>query len=161
MSHAFESLSQAFQTGGLEAALQTAAAEARDQGRYHELFEILKMRSRLRLGLPLLHDEKASLSEAQQRELEDGLLAACREVGYSLLAAGQIQDGWFYLRHLSEPEEVVAALKQIEVNDENLDQVLGLLLHEGLDSARGFQLVLKHHGTCNAITGAAEHVVWA
>jgi hypothetical protein len=47
---------------------------------------------------------------------------------------------------------VLSELENIEVNEDNLDQLLGLLLHEGLDIERGYRLVLEHYGTCNAIT---------
>lgn len=148
----FEQLQQAFKAGGIRSALGTAEAQLREQDRFHELFEILKMKSRNELGLPLLHQEEATLSDDQQRALEDGLLEACRDVGFALLNKGRIQDSWVYLRHLGENEKVVAQIRKIEPNEENLDQIIGLLLHEGLDSERGYELVLSNYGTCNAIT---------
>lgn len=153
MNDVFAELDQAHRAGGTGALLTTAEQHLRGQQRYHELFEILKMKARQQLGLPLLHNESSdSLSEEDQRRLEDKLLETCRDVGLSLLRAGQIQDGWLYLRHLADHKLVLAEMAKVEVNEENLDQVLAVLLHEGLDTRRGYELVLEHYGTCNAIT---------
>ncbi len=153
MNEVFTKLDQAHRTGGSDALLTAAEQHLRGQQRYHELFEILKMKARQQLGLPLLHNEGSdSLGEEDLRLIEDKLLETCRDVGLSLLRAGQIQDGWLYLRHLADNKLVLAEMANIEVNEENLDQVLGVLLHEGLDTRRGYELVLEHYGTCNAIT---------
>lgn len=152
MSDAFDQLQQAFSTGGIEATLAAAEQQLREQQRLHELFEVLKMKSRQQLGLPLLHQEDSKLSETEQRAVEDGLLDACRDVGFALLRSGQIQESWMYLRHLGENDSILDELNKVEVSEDNVDQVIGLLLHEGLDSKRGYQLVLQHYGTCNAIT---------
>lgn len=152
MSEVFDQLSTAFAAGGITSALDAAEARFREEHRFHELFEILKMKSRVELGLPLMHEDQEAIDDVQQRALEEALLEACRVVGYALLDQEQIQDAWFYLRHLGENDQVAAALNQVEVSDENLEQLLGVLLHEGLDAERGYQLVLQYHGTCNAIT---------
>ena len=47
---------------------------------------------------------------------------------------------------------MLAELNKLEVTDDNLESVIGLLLYEGLDCDRGYQLVLEQYGTCNAIT---------
>jgi hypothetical protein len=148
----FEQLSKEYESGGIAAALAAAESQLRSEKRYHELFEILKMRSRQSLGLPLLHEPDRDVSDEAQRSLEDGLLSSCRDVGFALLGEGQIQDSWVYLRHLDENEVVLKELQKLDVTEENLEQVLGLLLHEGLDCEAGYAMVLEHHGTCNAIT---------
>ena len=152
MSQIFEQLSNEFAAGGIGAALSIAEKELRDGKRYHELFEVLKMQSREQLGLPLLHQEGQQTSEEHQRALEDGLISACRDVGFALLDDGQIQDSWVYLRHLNDNDAVLEKVHKLDVNDENLEQIVGLLLYEGLDSAAGYKLVLENYGTCNAIT---------
>ena len=148
----FQQLEHKLEAGGISAALQEAAEHLRRENRYHELFEVLKMESRNKLGLPLLHDANKQLTEQQQRQLEDDLLESCRTIGFALLEDGQIQDSWVYLRHLQENNVVLQKLKQVEPTDENLDQLIGLMLYEGLDCEAGYQLVLQHYGTCNAIT---------
>ena len=152
MTDFFQQLTNAYASSGLAAALDAAESQFRDAGRYHELFEVLRMKSRHRLGLQIMQSEPASLAAADQRALEDGLLAACRDVGYALLRSGQIQESWMYLRHLDENARIIEELRDVEITEQNLDQVLGLLLHEGLDCERGYQLVLERYGTCNAIT---------
>lgn len=152
MGSIFQQLQEDFQAGGLGAALATAEKTLRAEKRFHELFEVLKMRSRTHLGLPLLHDENLQLSEVDQRKLEDALLAACRDVGFALMHAGQVQESWGYLKHLTDHREVLAEINKLNVTEENVEAIIGLLLYEGLDCDRGFQLVLEKYGTCNAIT---------
>ena len=57
-----------------------------------------------------------------------------------------------YLRPLGENSAVAAALNQIEPNEENLAALIEIALQEGVSPARGFELVLRQYGTCNAIT---------
>lgn len=152
MSQIFEQLSKEFESNGIAAALTSAEKELRASKRFHELFEILKMQSREQLGLPLLHQEDQKTTDEQQRALEEGLLGACRDVGFGLLDEGQIQDSWVYLRHLGDNDLILEKVRKVKVTDENLDQILGLLLYEGLDPEAGYQLVLENYGTCNAIT---------
>lgn len=148
----FEQLASDFQTGGVAAALDRAEAKLRNERRFHELFEVLKMKTRQQLGLPILYEESNQLSETQQRQLEDALLAACEDVGFSLMRAGQVQESWGYLKHLPDRDSVLAELNKIEVNEDNLEAIVGLLLYEGLDCDKGYALVLERYGTCNAIT---------
>jgi hypothetical protein len=152
MNDVFNQFDEALSNGGIDGLLSAAEAHFRNENRFHELFEILKMQTRQRLGLPLVHEEGEELTEDAQRALEDGLLEACCEIGLLLLRSGQVQDSWHYLRHLSDNGIVLSELESIEVDENNLDQILGLLLHEGLDTERGYRLVLEHYGTCNAIT---------
>lgn len=152
MSDIFKQLAETFTSGGIDSALAAAETRLRAEKRYHELFEVLKMKSRQSMGLPLLHEDEQNISEADQRALEDGLVAACREVGFPMLRDGHIQDSWFYLRHVGDNQAVLQALRGLEVTEENLEQVVGLYLHEGLDCEAGYALVLEHYGTCNAIT---------
>src|SRR5438445_664571 len=94
----FDQLQSALDSGGAEAALDRAAALLRQQKKYHELFEVLKMQLRQKLGLPLLAgDATDGFSDEQRLALEDGLIGACREVGAALLTEGQIREGWMYL----------------------------------------------------------------
>jgi len=152
MTEIFQQLAADYQDGGMAAALEKAATTLREQQRYHELFEVLKMQTRQNLNLPLMYDDAAELSEEEQRSLEDALLEACADVGFSLMRAGQIQESWGYLKHLTDHDSVLTELNKLEVTDDNLEAMIGLLLYEGLDCDRGYQLVLEKYGTCNAIT---------
>ena len=155
----FDQLQSAFSSGGAEAALQRAAELLRQQKKYHELFEVLKMQVRRRLGLPLLPGASDDLPEEQRTKLEDGLIASCREVGSALLKEGKIREGWMYLRPVGDRNEAANLMGQIEANDENYEELIEVCLHEGVDVGRGYELVLEHYGTCNAITQYDSSVV--
>lgn len=118
-----------------------------------ELFEALKMQVRDRLGLPLLPGEdEQSRPEEIERQLELGLLDACREAGTILLEDGRVGEGWMYLRPTGDIELAKQMLAKIEITDDNYDDMIQVLLHEGVDVGRGFQAVIDHQGTCNSIT---------
>ncbi|QDT12531.1 hypothetical protein [Planctomycetes bacterium K23_9] len=118
-----------------------------------ELFEALKMRIRHGLGMPLLaSDDEATHPEDAERQLEAGLLDACRETGTMLIQDGRITDGWMYLRPTGDTSLARDLVQDIEINDDNYDDMIQVLLHEGVDVGRGFQAVLDHQGTCNSIT---------
>src|SRR5262245_5688078 len=149
----FDQLQSALAAGGPVAALQTAADLLRQQHKHHELFEVLKMQLRQRLGLPLLASESADgLSEEARTKLEEGLIGACREVGAALLKEGKIREGWMYLRPVGDRAEAAKLLGAIQASEENYEDLIDVCLHEGTDIGRGYGLVLEHYGTCNAIT---------
>lgn len=125
----------------------------REQRRPAELFEALKMRVRNRVGLPLVATEdETTRPDDIERQLEQGLLNACREAGTMLLQEGKVQEGWMYLRPTGDLELARRLLSDVEINDENYDEMIQVMLHEGVDVGRGYQAVLQHQGTCNSIT---------
>ena len=118
-----------------------------------ELFEALKMRTRHRLGLSLLPSaSQPSCPEEVERQLESGLLDACRETGMMLISDGRIGEGWMYLRPTGDLKLAKQLISGIAIDDENYDQMIQVLLHEGVDVTRGYQAVLDRQGTCNSIT---------
>jgi hypothetical protein len=146
-------LQQALERGGVDAALDQLAQYLREQKKFHELFEALKMKVRYELGLPLTYNDAGDeLDEKVRTKLEDGLIDACRDVGTALLRSGSIREGWMYLRPVGDRVAAAAELAKIEASEDNLDELIEVALHEGVDTARGYALVLEHHGTCNAIT---------
>jgi hypothetical protein len=149
----FDHLQATLNSRGPDAALEQSATILREQKKYHELFEVLKMQLRRKLGLPLLAGEATDgLSDEQRTKLEDGLISACREVGAALLSEGKIREGWMYLRPVGDKAEAARLLGQIEASDENYEELIDVCLHEGIDIGRGYGLVLERFGTCNAIT---------
>lgn len=149
----FVKLEAAYQQGGVAAALQALVDQLRGERKYHELFEALKMQVRQRIGLPLLYgDSSDELDEARRNQLEEGLIEACREVGTMLMSSGRIREGWMYLRPVGDKKSARELLSKIETDDDNIDEFVDVCLREGVDVHRGFSLVLKHFGTCNAIT---------
>jgi len=149
----FEKLVQSQQKGGAEAVLQILADHLREAKRFHELFEALKMQARLRAGLPLLYaDTPDDMTDAQRDRLEEGLLAACREVGTLLMQNGFVREGWMYLRPVGDRGLALQVLQSVPTEETNIEELIEVSLHEGVDVERGFRLVLENYGTCNSIT---------
>lgn len=122
-------------------------------GQYHELFEALKMKLRWDLGLPAAQVEpETPLDEETEIKLERGLIAACRRVGEAFFRAGKIREGWMYLRPVGDPKWIAEITSRVQVTDDNFDDLQQVLLHEGVDIRRGYQLSLERLGTCNSIT---------
>ncbi|MEM1224448.1 MAG: hypothetical protein AAGJ40_02060 [Planctomycetota bacterium] len=124
-----------------------------------ELFEALKMKTRLRLGMSMVPPPDAETTSdpsphgrQEERELEDGLLDACRQAGAMLIEDGKIAEGWMYLRPTGDTSLAKRLLSGVEITDENYDEMVQILLHEGVDLARGYRAVLTQQGTCNSIT---------
>lgn len=149
----YTQLQQAVRAGQPELGIEQLITHLRQQGQYHELFEALKMQMRMRLGLPAAQaDRQEKFDEATEQQLERGLLDACRTVGELFMQQGRIREGWMYLRPVGDREVAAAAVAEVQPTDENFDELLEVLLHEGVDIARGYALVLQRLGTCNSIT---------
>ena len=149
----FEQLEQQCTSGGVDAVLEHLITSLQQDKKHHELFEALKMQVRRRAGLPLLYGESGDDLDPKQRALlEDGLLGACRQVGTGLLEAGRVSEGWMYMRPVGDLAAAREMINKIEVQDDNVDEMVEVLLQEGVDPARGFSVVLQNYGTCNAIT---------
>jgi hypothetical protein len=156
----FDQLQEALERGGVSAALDRLAEYLRENKKFHELFEALKMKARHELGLPLTYSDTGDESDESTRtKLEDDLIEACRDVGTALLREGAIREGWMYLRPVGDRASAAIELAKLDANEENLDALIEVALHEGVDPKRGYGLVLEHHGTCNAITTYESVVV--
>lgn len=149
----YDELLQTRLGSGQQAAIDRLVAFLESEGRFHEMFEALKMQLRVRLGLPAAQlDRNEKLAANLEVQLEQGLIEACRRVGEGFFKQGKIREGWMYMRPVGDRASAAALLAQIEVNDENVDEMLEVLLHEGVDIARGYQTALDRLGTCNSIT---------
>jgi len=148
----FRELQAALQEDGVVAVLERLAEHLRQQKKFPELFEARKMQIRQRLGLPVDYRDTGELDEETGRRLEEGLLDACREAGMGLLAEGRVREGWLYMRPVGDKAAVARVLAELEVDEENVEEVIEVAFHEGVDVERGFRLILKHFGTCHAIT---------
>ncbi len=150
---AFDELDSRLSREGIDAVFARLASRLKDEKKYHELFDVLLMQSRSRLGLPaILTMPIDDLEEPLRSNVENAYLAACREVGTLLLADGKLREAWMYLRPVGDKQLVAAALAKIEPNDENVQDLIEIGLHEGVAPALGYSLVLQNYGTCNAIT---------
>ncbi|MEX2141209.1 MAG: hypothetical protein WD894_18230 [Pirellulales bacterium] len=149
----FDELESTLTCGGVEPALVQLAEHFRAERRYHELFDTRLMQARRQLGLPIvLTSPLDELPEPERSQLEDAYLEACREVGRLLLDEGKVREAWVYLRPTDQASAVAKALEKMEPTDDNLSDLIGVALHEGVAPAYGYSLILSHYGTCNAIT---------
>lgn len=149
----FSSLESALQEQGPDGVLDALEARLLADQRYHELFEVEKMRLRKRFDLPLVATGRDELPSGPLREqFDDGLVDACRRVGLLLMQAGRLREGWHYLRAAGDVTLVRQTLTQLQPSEDNLEEFLELAIQEGLDLQRGFQLMLEHYGVCNTIT---------
>ena len=131
-----------------------------DARRSMELFEVLKMRSRYRLGLPLIaSQDEPSRSESVEAALERGMVDACRVAGTMLLEDGKVAQGWMYLRPTGDLDLARRLLSNIEITPDNHEDMVGVLLNEGVDIGRGYTAVIERQGTCNAITTYQQAIV--
>jgi hypothetical protein len=149
----FDDLQQRLATGGMDSLFERLTSELKAERKYHEIFDVLLMRSRQRLGLPvILAGSIDDLEEPLRTQVEEAYLKSCREVGTLLLDDGRLREAWMYLRPVGDKQLVAAALAKIEPNEENLQDLIEIGLHEGIAPELGYRLVLQHYGTCNAIT---------
>ncbi|MFG0262922.1 MAG: hypothetical protein ACF788_11075 [Novipirellula sp. JB048] len=133
--------------------LDQMVAHFRENRQPMELFEALKMCVRHQLGLPVLSTEsEPPRADEIERQLESGLLDACREAGVMLIEDGKIGEGWMYLRPTGDLDLARQLIAKVEIDEDNYDAMIQVLLHEGVDVARGYQAVIDHQGTCNSIT---------
>jgi hypothetical protein len=148
----FAQMEERFRSHGPDALFEALAAHARDQLDHGLLFHTLAMQARLRLGLPLIElNPQPELSSEQRTAYEDALRAAARETGNLMLASGDIVAAWPYFKALGEHAPVAAAIEQVS-EGENLDGVIEIALQEGANIRKGFDLLIRTHGICSAIT---------
>ncbi len=149
----YSQLSELRESQGEVAVVDRVIEVLEAEGRYHELFEALKMRSRMSLGLvPTQTNRDEQLDEETELKIERALIEACRRVGEGLLRQGKVREGWMYMRPVGDVKAAADALAKIEPNEENTDALLEVLVHEGVNVRAGYQLALDRMGTCNSIT---------
>jgi hypothetical protein len=172
----FAALAETCRGRGPEAMLETLAGSLAARHRWHALFDLRMVEARQRLGLPLTGDV-GPLAEAARERLDERSLAACREVGWPLLAEGQVAAAWMYLRAAAAPDEVARRLAELadrvmppaddtgsgcysddEETQRFAQEILGVALWESVDPALGLALVLRTQGTCNAVTAYEQAV---
>ena len=173
----FDALEATVTSAGIRAMFALLAERLAAQQRWHALFDARLLEARATLGLPLagelaMEPEAASAPLASPRsEVDARSLAACREVGWPLVAEGQVAAGWMYLRAAVTPAEMaerlaglVAHLPAQELGaadtpaEETAQEIIHVALWEGIDPALGLSLLLARNGTCNAITAYEQAV---
>ena len=124
----------------------------RNAKKYPHCFEARMMRARLELGLPLIQTEGSPELPAEVRAAyEQALLEAARETGSLFLADGNIPGAWPYLRATGDSARVAEATERVGVG-EDADAVIQIALQEGVNPARGLELVFQKYGMCRALT---------
>jgi hypothetical protein len=148
----FDDLETALAKGGVAEVVETLAGRFKEEGKYHELFDLRLTQARHRHGLPLVSTRSLDeLEEPLRTKMEQAYLDACREVGSLLLDGGKVREAWVYLRAVGEKDAVRAALEKLTI-DENYESMIEMAIYEGIAPKYGFELVLKHYGLCNAIS---------
>lgn len=149
----FEELKSCLAAGGPSAVFERLAEQLIAEKKYHELFDLRLMQARCKHGLPaILTGPLSELSEDLQEKIESTQLEACREVGTYLLEEKNLTEAWMYLRVVGAREQVAAVLESFEPDEEQIDVAIQIALQEGVAPRRGFEWVLEHYGTCNAVT---------
>lgn len=149
----YDEIEQAVAGGDRQSAVDRLIVHLEGEKKYHELFEALKMRLRLTLDLtPAQAENEQRLDDETELKLEQGLVDACRHVGECLFREGKVREGWMYMRPVGDRKAAAKAMEAVQPNDENVDELLEVLLHEGVDIRRGYKLALDQLGTCNSIT---------
>ncbi len=158
----FDQLSQSRQEGGADALFETLLAALREQQDYHRLFDAKMLQKKHQFGLPLAQPTSlANVPEEKRKEFEQCYVDAARETGELFLAAGSIPQAWVYLRTIQEPDKVTEAIEALDVhrnNDDELEELLNVALTEGANPAKGIELMLHTHGTCNTITAMDQQI---
>ncbi len=151
--NSFDELKSVAQQRGVEAVFEHLIEKLRQEKSIHELLQVRLMQCRYQFGLPVAQPPALDkLDEPLRTKVEDGYISAYREAGQLLLESGRIREAFMYLRPLGDTAELAEALNRIEPDDENLDEIVEIAIHEGLAPRRGFELVLHEYGICNAIT---------
>ncbi|QDT56213.1 hypothetical protein Pan44_42650 [Caulifigura coniformis] len=123
---------------------------------FHRLFDARLVRKKFELGLPLNRPSSLSdVPEPLRKEVEAAYIEAARDAGRRFLDAGEIGQAWTYYQVLREPEPVARALDALSPaaeSSDRLEELIHVALIQGVNPAKGLQLMLKAHGTCSTIT---------
>ena len=152
MDDVFDLIEQAAQHGGAQSALAQLVTISQRDKNYPLLFEARLMQARHKIGLPLIfHESLDELPQSERQPYEEAMKEAARETGGLYLADGDILRAWPYFRAIGDSAPVADALAKIESHDQ-LDGIIELAFGQGVNPRKGFELLLKHHGICRAIT---------
>ena len=158
----FDQVRQALDSGDVDGGFELAIERFRREGSYPLIFEARLMRKRLELGMPLIQTEPwRNLSPEVQESYERATVEAAREVGALFLDDGQISRAWPYFRALGEKDAIRRAIEACEAEQagDALDGIIEVAYHEQVCPRKGFEMILKHYGTCRAITNFSQYPV--
>ena len=156
----FDTLDQTLEASGPSALVDALIRDLEDRRAYRSLLDALLLKARLELGLPLIPPKSSSAwEESIKTAYEDRYVEAIRTVGAKLLGERDIAGAWPYYRAIAEPGPISAAIDAFESDgsDERLHGIVEVAFNQGANPAKGYELILKHYGTCSAVT-AFEHL---
>ncbi len=158
-SSAFKQAERALQAGGEQAVFDVLTQTFMQDKDYAKLFQLRVLRKRLDLGLPLIQNGPGEDIPADKRpEYEQAFVQAAREAGELFLAENDIPRAWPYFRAIGEPAPVVAAIERTDEH-ENMAAIIEIAYQEQIHPRKGFELILKHHGICRAISSVFQYPV--
>ncbi len=146
-------VSHLLDVGNSAAGLEKLAAYFQSTSQFDRLFEVRKMQSRLRLGVPVVYSSRpAHLDDETQRELEKDLAAAALDCGQKLASLGDIAGAWNYLRAVDDTLAVRAALEGSPLDEEGTHAAIDICLNHQAHPELGMKLAVSKLGTCTSIT---------
>ncbi|WP_437224837.1 hypothetical protein SH661x_003804 [Planctomicrobium sp. SH661] len=152
----FEQIEKIRNEQGAAAALEQLVATLREQKEWHNLFDARMLQKKHALGLPLSRPTSLQdVPEVHRKSIEETYLLAAREAGEGFLADGDILNAWMYFKVVREPEKVAQALNELpdEISDyQQLDRMVQIALHQGVNPAKGVRWMINGHGLCSTIT---------
>lgn len=150
----FDQLQTALQRETPEAAIDRLCAALRDRKDYAALFYALLLKKRHELGVsPIPSGPSQELPAEAHEPYEDAIRAAGRLVGRLYLDEGNIPQAWVYFRMLGEPGPVAEAIEKAQpAEGDDVQPLVEIGYHHGVNPRRGFDLILERFGICSAIT---------
>ena len=155
VAEVFEALDQTLRESGPAAALDLLADRLEARGDFRALLDALLLKARHELGLPLVQvGSFAEFPDDQRTRYEERYVEAIRTVGTKLLALGDIPAAWPYYRAIGETDPVAQAIDAFDPADDDprIGQVVEVAFNQGARPQKGYALILKHYGTCSAIS---------
>jgi hypothetical protein len=150
----FEELKQCLADRGAGGAIGRLCEVLRERKDYPALFYALLLKKRHELGVtPIPTSPTQDLPTAVHEPYEVAIREAARLVGGLFLADGNIPHAWAYFRMIGEPEPVAQALEKVQPGEnDDVQQLVEIAYHNGVNPRKGFDWILERFGICNAIT---------
>ncbi len=152
----FDRIEHALKSNGPAAAFEQLAATLREQKEWHNLFDAMMLQKKSELGLSLLRPTSLQdVPESLRKEVEAAYAAAAREAGEGFLSQNDIPNAWMYFKVIREPQKIASAIDALPniIDDyQEMETVIRIALHEGVNPEKGLKIMLRGHGTCSTIT---------
>ncbi len=138
-----------------EKVFATLAEELEKKKQYKDLFELLLMKKRHELQLPLIQVGSATdIPDELVEPYEEAISDACKKVGELFLKRGDLGQAWPYLRAIGSDDQMKEALEKIEpgTRRKDIDTLVEMAIGEGVHPSRGLEFVVHQYGICSSIT---------